>query len=425
MSLVEVLVALTLGAFLLLGLVEIFSSVRASYASSEALARTQENGRFAMEFLRRDIRHAGHMGCMNEFQYLAAYTPADPDNADASLHEGFRLFFHHGIQRDEALSAAPYITRIDTAVEVYDYEDTSPGDSYTLAESPTPVTDVADFVPTLPNELGLAGLALPGSDVVVMRYFEPEKFVVDGAPNSETGELPVLVPAATTLGRGYFGITDCKVASLFYSTLDHANGGTAAAQATMVATGARNTDQATHYPSPSPDPVWWEAQESYARGSLLYRYTIAVYYVGRGASGEPSLFRKLLAPDGTGFQAAEELVEGIEMMQVVLGVEEPNATGRTRLARLSAYRSATDQHAISDDPNSPIDESTDEGALRQVRVLRLNLLSRSGSRGPGIGATLAEGYNVGEVKVTIPADNRLRYTYEANLAVRSRVPTRT
>lgn len=429
LSLVEVLIALALGSFLLLGLVEIFSSVRASYASAEGVSRVQENGRFAMEFLRRDVRHAGHMGCMNEFQYLASYTPADPTNADPARQEGFRLFYHHGIQRDQPLSAASYITRIDTAVEVYDYDDTSPGDPYTLEETPAAVTTAGDFTPALPADLDLLGDVLPGSDVVVVRFFDPEKLLVDGAPDAITGELPALLPPNSQLSRGYFGVTDCKVASLFYSTLDHANATPNPLRVDLVATGLRNTDQRDFFATPPPTSVWWEGQEAYARGSLLYRYTIAVYYVGRGASGEPSLFRKMLAPNGAGFSPAEELVEGIEMMQVVLGVEaasdDPATLGRTRLARLTTYRSASQQHAIPDDPNSPIDESTDEGALRQVRTLRVGLLSRSAARGPGVGAADDAGYNVGEVEVAVPNDSRLRYVYEANLAIRSRVPTRT
>lgn len=33
---------------------------------AEGSARAQENGRFALEFLQRDIRMAGHFGCVND-----------------------------------------------------------------------------------------------------------------------------------------------------------------------------------------------------------------------------------------------------------------------------------------------------------------------------------------------------------------------
>ena len=58
-SLVELMVAIGIGAFLLLGLVEIFSSARASYDLQQGLARLQEKTRFAENYIARNIRMAG------------------------------------------------------------------------------------------------------------------------------------------------------------------------------------------------------------------------------------------------------------------------------------------------------------------------------------------------------------------------------
>lgn len=58
-SVVELMVALAITAFLLIGLVQIFSSVRASYSLQESLARVQENSRFANSFMGRHLRDAG------------------------------------------------------------------------------------------------------------------------------------------------------------------------------------------------------------------------------------------------------------------------------------------------------------------------------------------------------------------------------
>ena len=74
LSLVELMVALAIGLLLLLGLVEIFGASRAAFSSAEGSARIQENSRFALEFLRRDARMAGHMGCLNELGYQAMPT---------------------------------------------------------------------------------------------------------------------------------------------------------------------------------------------------------------------------------------------------------------------------------------------------------------------------------------------------------------
>ncbi len=58
-SVVELMVALAITSFLLIGLVQIFSSVRASYSLQESLARVQENSRFAASFISRHLRVAG------------------------------------------------------------------------------------------------------------------------------------------------------------------------------------------------------------------------------------------------------------------------------------------------------------------------------------------------------------------------------
>jgi len=63
MTLIEILIALVLGLFLLAGIFQIFLSSKQSYRMQENMSRMQENGRFAMEFLSRDVRMAGYQGC--------------------------------------------------------------------------------------------------------------------------------------------------------------------------------------------------------------------------------------------------------------------------------------------------------------------------------------------------------------------------
>ena len=66
LSLVELMIALLIGSILMLGLVQVFSASKAAYQVSEGLARVQENGRFALDYLQRDIRLIGHFGCVND-----------------------------------------------------------------------------------------------------------------------------------------------------------------------------------------------------------------------------------------------------------------------------------------------------------------------------------------------------------------------
>lgn len=60
---VEVMVALALGLILTLGAVQIFVSSKQGYRANEALARIQENGRYALHFIGKDIRGAAFWGC--------------------------------------------------------------------------------------------------------------------------------------------------------------------------------------------------------------------------------------------------------------------------------------------------------------------------------------------------------------------------
>lgn len=61
LSLVELMVALLLGLVLMTGIIQVFLSSRQTYATNEAMARLQENGRFALEFLSRGARLAGYV----------------------------------------------------------------------------------------------------------------------------------------------------------------------------------------------------------------------------------------------------------------------------------------------------------------------------------------------------------------------------
>lgn len=59
-TLVELLIALAISLFLLAALVQIMASSSAAYRTSEGVSRIQEGGRYAMEIIGRQIRHAGY-----------------------------------------------------------------------------------------------------------------------------------------------------------------------------------------------------------------------------------------------------------------------------------------------------------------------------------------------------------------------------
>ena len=70
-SLVELMVALALGLLILVGLSTLFANTSVARGEIDKACRQIENGRFALQTLTDDIRHAGYYGAL-------AFPPAAP-----------------------------------------------------------------------------------------------------------------------------------------------------------------------------------------------------------------------------------------------------------------------------------------------------------------------------------------------------------
>jgi type IV pilus assembly protein PilW len=66
MSMVELMVALTIGGFLMWGAITVYSRSRTTYQVSEQISRLQENARYAMSVIEPDLRLANYWGLMND-----------------------------------------------------------------------------------------------------------------------------------------------------------------------------------------------------------------------------------------------------------------------------------------------------------------------------------------------------------------------
>ena len=69
-SLIELMVALVIGLFLILGAVTVFNQSRNTYRASEGVARLQEVGRLAMDVVETDLRMANFWGMSNRADYI-------------------------------------------------------------------------------------------------------------------------------------------------------------------------------------------------------------------------------------------------------------------------------------------------------------------------------------------------------------------
>ena len=77
MSMVELMVALAIGSFLMWGAITVYSRSRTTYQVSEQVSRLQENARYAMSVIEPDLRLANYWGLMNDSTLVTgAATPA-------------------------------------------------------------------------------------------------------------------------------------------------------------------------------------------------------------------------------------------------------------------------------------------------------------------------------------------------------------
>jgi len=409
LSLVELMIAIALGVILLLGLIQIFGGVRASFNAAEARARIQENGRFGLEFLRRDARMAGHLACQSEFYHFPQTTPRMIEPG-ATGNPSDRGFYNNLLAAGNASirDNAPYVTRIHRVVEVYDYSGTGPSANYTLA-SATPAADgvVGNWTPALPNA-GLGNIvtrAVPGSDIIVLRFLEEAPLVLtnDAVFNTATGVIPLGTAAAQVQQWGLYVMTDCRLASLFQVTA------TAATTVTAQNGGLNLIRDATN----------WFSHGEYGPGAMFARYQFVVYYIGVGANG-PALMRQRLvqvptsAAQGIALAAAEELIEGVDMMQVVLGVNL--STPARSDDHVYEYRGPAAHLGTAAAAASP---AVLDDALRQILTLRVSLLIR-GNTSLANAQRALDTIVVGDVNVTLPNDGRMRQTYDTTVAVRNR-----
>ncbi|MDG2288270.1 MAG: prepilin-type N-terminal cleavage/methylation domain-containing protein, partial [Woeseiaceae bacterium] len=62
MTLVELLVALAIGSFLMIGAIQVYNQSRQAFVINESIARVQETAQFAMDTLESDLRMASNWG---------------------------------------------------------------------------------------------------------------------------------------------------------------------------------------------------------------------------------------------------------------------------------------------------------------------------------------------------------------------------
>lgn len=423
-SLIELMVALTIAALLGIGIAQIFSGTRLAFNTNVALARAQENARFALDFLNRDLRMTGHLGARNE-QGGPGGAPEEPFTN--------LLFNHMAVDAGSNArrpSSAPWIYRLDLPFQAFEYTGTGVGNTVSLPAQPQLAGAGSEWQPALPADLNVlftasgpasTGQVLRNSDILVIRYLSAE-FVtlVNGRVRSDGYPVSPTTPFIAATGEftwsndtfpnfvqpnGIYAFSNARAVSLFQV----AAGAPVVSGQDTTSTATGTLDWVTNRPV-GEDGSTVENSADY--GSLLpvHRYELVVYYVGMGADGSPALFRRRLSDNGASLGPAEELAPGVESLQVVMG-------------SISTFPRPADQpttYATADTIDSCGFGGGADACWRSVVNARVGLLMRSNQRGSSQEVS-GRVYGVAGTNITADAsDSLLRFVYETQVSFRNR-----
>ena len=382
LTLVELLVASFLG-LLLVGIIgSMYITSVGSFRSSNELSRVQENTRFTLNFLNRSFRQAGYSECganlVREYSFLT-------DSNNSSFNGGLIGWEFAG-----------------TAFgETFDLDYTGYNPEATLAEIATARTNnkgvLGDWTSTASvNATSTSVLQdivdsydpIRGSDIFAVT-FETER--TDIAVTGVTDDTVEINPANSDLpGFSIVKVGDCYERNVFSKT------NAAGVVGLSAATGSGNIGVALR---PAGGNGFWSSL--WGAEARVFTDTTEIYFVGTGSSGIPALFR---VTSGCGFQLSDcevtptavELVEGVESMQIMYGVDTdddavanqfftaesvPNNFDEVVTVRLGLLMRAnlpTDQTVVNDFTltDGVIIDAMNDGALRYVINSTIELRNR-------------------------------------------------
>jgi type IV pilus assembly protein PilW len=157
-SLVELIVAMTIGSFLIIGAVFVYSQSRSSFSLNEAQARLQENARYVLSVVEPEIQLAGYYGFTNtpgDFRFL------DPDSGAETYIANLR-------QDDPAFADVP--------VDAQACGDNLVTDLFMTVQG---ADDRYDLAPNGANCAAEGGGAQAGADTLVLRRLSVETAAPD------------------------------------------------------------------------------------------------------------------------------------------------------------------------------------------------------------------------------------------------------
>lgn len=324
LSLIELMIAILIGAIVIAAVIQIFLGVRETYQVQEAKSRMQENGRFAVQILSRNLMEAGYYGCATRTGIIA--------NNTLNNSNDYRWDFTTGIEGLEATGPDTWSPALDSSI-------TSP---------------------------------LSGSDILTVRGSQEPTYLV-----SAHGGGDIQIETNNGLDNGdIVMVTDCENAAVFQITSANPDGSGILSNGTG---------------SGSPGNSISTLGRDYVGGWVNPVASTSYYIRDPNRGGPPSLYRRISGNN------AEELVEGVEAMQVLYG-EDTNADGSA-----DTYRNA----------NAVVDWQAVVSV--QFELLLVSLEDNLTVDGPQL-------YNFNGNTDINPNDGRLRSVFSRTVTLRNRVP---
>lgn len=270
-SLVELMIAMTLGLAIMGGIIALFLSNKQAYRTQEALSRVQESGRLAFEIMARDIRMAGNLGCPRTGRVANVLKNQSTDWwADAF---GPAIIGYDGDQNPLPRNLSNWVTGTDII---------------TIRRAATDSFSVTNHNATSAQFKLNKSHTLKNDDIIIVcDTAQASLFQITNANASN-------VTIVHNEGTGDVG--NCS------KYLGHPDSCTANAK----------TEQVGKCPN-----GFTPCEYEYGADSTLALYEAIAYYIGTNASGNRSLYRIAL----TNALRSQELIEGIEDMQLTYGVD--------------------------------------------------------------------------------------------------------
>ena len=293
-SLIELMLALTLGLVVTAGIVQLFVGNSRTNELITGQSRLQESARYALDFISQSTRNSGFFGC-----------DPDDDKLYNTLNANWAQVFEFNLQ-----------------VPVEGFDGTGGGNTlgdWTPSLASLPRNTGGGSANTIIAGNGVeVGDLVPGTDILVVRYLlaPGHRIAQVVAPNDapvveDNGNVPFQA-------GDYAVIANCEQAALFNVTGVAAGaGGVTLNRGSSVGVFANNparslSDQGVPY---------GDAAAGSNGGSVVAEIITDIYFVADGAGtnnrgdATTSLWRK------RGTDAPVELVEGISDLQVLFGID--------------------------------------------------------------------------------------------------------